>query len=81
MHENSTPMLSLDFQNPLALAQANHILLRNLLKYLYISGKFQDGELTDLLRGSVEAAKDASDVEAMLVLTHVWQSLTKGENL
>lgn len=45
------------FDDPLAVAQANFLMLRNLLKFMYISGKFADGELSSLMDGTIKAAE------------------------
>lgn len=49
--------MSEPFDDPLAVAQANFLLTRNLLKYLYISGKFEVGDLSSLIGGTIEAAE------------------------
>lgn len=56
------------FDDPLAVAQANFLLTRNLLKYLYISGKFGDGELSSLLAGTIESAEVGGQAAAAEVL-------------
>ena len=56
------------FNDPLAVAQANFLLTRNLLKYLYISGKFEDGELSSLLGGTIESAEAGGHKAAAEVL-------------
>ena len=56
------------FDDPLAVAQANFLLTRNLLRYLYISGKFEDGELAGLLAGTIESAEASGRPNAAEVL-------------
>ncbi|MBC6981302.1 hypothetical protein [Caulobacter sp. 17J80-11] len=57
-----------EFDDATAVAQANFLLTRNLLKYLYVSGKFEDGELSALLDGSIKAAEGSSKPAAAEVL-------------
>lgn len=56
------------FDDPKAVAQATFLLTRNLLKYLYISGKFDDGELSGLLNGTIQAAEAGGRLDAAEVL-------------
>lgn len=56
------------FDDPVAVGQANFLLVRNLLKYLYVSGKFSDGELSSLLAGTIDAAENGGRAAAAEVL-------------
>jgi hypothetical protein len=56
------------FDDPLAVAQANFLLTRNLLKFLYISGKFKDGELSSLIGGTIDSAEASGKQPAAEVL-------------
>ena len=56
------------FDDPLAVAQANFLLTRNLLKYLYISGKLDEGELSSLLDGTITSAESGNHLDAAEVL-------------
>ena len=56
------------FDDPLAVAQANFLLTRNLLQYLYISDKFDDGELSSLIEGTIQSAEAGGQAAAAVVL-------------
>ncbi len=56
------------FEDPQAVAHAMFFMMRNLLKYLYISGKFEDGELSTLIAGTIEAAEASERYAAAEVL-------------
>ena len=56
------------FDDPLAVAQANFLLTRNLLQFLYISDKFDDGELSSLVEGTIQSAEAGGQAAAAEVL-------------
>ena len=56
------------FDDPLAVAQANFLLTRNLLKYLYISDRIGDRDLASLLGGTIQAAESGGQLAAAEVL-------------
>jgi len=56
------------FEDPLAVAQANFLLTRNLLKHLYITDKLTDGELSALMEGTIKAAENSGKQGAAEIL-------------
>lgn len=65
------------FHDPLAVAQANFLLTRNLLKFMFISGKIDEGELASLLEGTISAAETGGQegaAEVMRGLRHDLQA-------
>lgn len=60
--------MSEPFDDPAAVAQASFLLTRSLLKYLHMSDKFEDGELSSLLAGTIEAAEAGGQGPAAEVL-------------
>ena len=56
------------FDDPLAVAQANFLLTRNLLKHLYITDKIADGELSALMDGTIKAAEKSDKQDAAEIL-------------
>lgn len=56
------------FNDPLAVAQANFLLTRNLLKFLYLSDKIDDAELAALLSGTIDAAEAGGQMDAAELL-------------
>jgi len=60
--------IPLPLDDALAVAQANFHLTRNLLKWLYITGQFKDGELSRLLDGTIESAEASGHEPAGEVL-------------
>lgn len=56
------------FGDPLAVAQANFFLLRNLLKWMVIEGPMEPDRLAALLGGTIEAAEASGKLDAAEVL-------------
>lgn len=57
-----------EFNDPLAVAQANFLLTRNLLKFLYISDRIGDRELAGLLEGTIQSAEAGGQLNAAELL-------------
>ena len=67
--------------DPVAVAQANFLLTRNLLKFLYISDKIDDGDLWALLDGTIQAAEAGGKLAAAELLRSLrWDLQTNGDD-
>lgn len=56
------------FDDPLAVAQANFFMLRNLLKWLVMEGPMEPDRLAALLCGTIKAAETSGKVDAAEIL-------------